>query len=132
MDNKNCVEIFGSMLTLLTLSIEKQLALVGNIPKQGNPGVRNFKNNNAAALLDTLHTYYNYWWDEYEPNCKFAEELFDFVINSEIEASLEVFTEGEDWKKLRKLAKLALGEASYKKVELTSIIDFSKYIEVAD
>jgi hypothetical protein len=122
-------ETIWMFFSLLTLPVDRQIEIIGGVPHQGEPLVGNLRDN-AGLLLSTMQEYYIGWWDEFAPECPNAEVLFDFINKMTEPGSYENFTEGDQWKKLRRLAKAVLDEVGLDPWPVPNRIDFNDYIEV--
>lgn len=132
MSSFKCDEIFGMLLTLLTLPVEDQLSKIERVPKRGDSRVRSLKKNDLANLLDTLYEYYNYWWDRVEPNSNSVEKLWENIKKLDLECSEESFRQDEVWINIRKLASESLAEAGSPIFSVPDKLDFEEYIEILD
>lgn len=133
MQPSQSAETFWMLLSLLCLPIDKQIEIIGGVPKDDDPitGKIDLVNNPASQLIDTLVQYYNGWWDEFEPNVGSAEELYRMIDGGEPIGFTEAdFISSESWKKLRQLAKASLNEVGLEPWPVPEKINFADYIEI--
>jgi hypothetical protein len=132
MEPNQTAETFWMLLSLLCLPVDRQIEIIGDIPKGDfADGKVDFVNNPASQLIDTMIQYYNGWWDEFEPNVENAEKLFRMIDGGTCFGFTENdFVSGQSWNKLRELAKAALDEAKMEFWPVPDKIDFSDYIEI--
>ena len=123
-------EVFWLMLSLLAKPVEDQIKILGGLPEEGDPLCEDYVNNSASKVIATLQTYYAGWYDEFFPNCKNAEILFDLINGGRVfKLSKRDFIDGEEWGCLRKQAKLSLEEVDLEPLPVPSRIEFDQYIE---
>lgn len=132
MSSFKCDEVFGMLLTFLTLPVEEQLSRIDSVPKRGDSRVRSLKQNDLANLLDTLYEYYNYWWDRVEPSSDSVEQLWEHIKKLDLECSEESFRQDEAWINVRNLANESLAEAGNPIFSVPDKLDFEEYIEILD
>lgn len=124
-------EPFWMFLSLLVQPVDKQISIIGGLPKEGSDKMRQLHANPALQLLGALSEYFSGWWDAFEPECKAAEEMIRLIEGgSRFRFSEEGFIEDENWNQLRSLAKKALLESGLDPWPVPDHINFEEYLEV--
>jgi hypothetical protein len=123
-------DVMWLIMSLLSLDVDQQLALLGELPPAATATEEALIYNNASFLLSALYEHYGAWFDEFEP-CPSADRMFELVRRMDYhQSSREAFVESGDWKELRQLARRSLQEANLSPWPLRAAVDFSKYVEV--
>ena len=123
----NCIWLF---LSILTMKIDKQIEVIGGLPKYKESTYEQRVDNGANYMLHIFDVRHVGWIDEFEP-CPEFEIFLNIVRAMPLEQSYEDFVDGDEWKRMRQQALLVLNEAGLSACEIPpGKIRFSEYTEI--